>query len=123
MSENLLRLIRHGHELLARERRVLSAGQFGEIAEITAQKQALLAALDQATAHTVGTTEVRRALAELIAESRHNERLIAAARTGFAIANRRIAAIVATRKGAVAYAPDGSQITSRADQESKTNRA
>ena len=123
MSAELLLLIQQGHRLLERERRVLNDGRFGEISEITARKQDLLTALDSATVHTVGTTEIRDALAGLIAESRHNERLIAAARAGFAIANRRIAAIVATRKGAVAYAADGSQITSRADQERKTNRA
>jgi len=122
-AETLDEIIARGHALLGEERAALASGRFDRIEELTARKLALLDALEPAIGAGQGTRELRRRLEALIVESRRNEQLIGAARSGLSAARRRIEAIVATRRGAVAYAPDGSLITSKADNERRTNRA
>ena len=123
MSGALEPLIAEAHALLAEEREVLSTGRFAEIGRIGERKTALLGALEPAIAASPPTAELRTALERLIEESRRNERLIEAARAGLAAARRRIEGILATRRGDVAYAPDGSRISSRADSVRHTDRA
>lgn len=112
-------LIAEGHALLREERAILSEARFGAMQRIITEKERLLADLDRAIedARRPPPPGVAEGLTGLIEESRRNERLIAAARAGLATARRRIEAILATRRGAVAYAPDGSPITARADGE------
>jgi len=119
----LLSLVEEGHDLLARERADLLAGRFDALGEIAQRKSGLLDALEQAIAGAHGTPAARRALDSLIQESRRNEGLLGAALTGIRSARRSISAILATRHGDVAYAPDGSRITSRADAAGKSSRA
>lgn len=119
----LLALVEQGHALMERERALLIAGGFDAIEDIAAQKSELLASLDEVTRSLRGTPRLRRALDALIADSRRNERLLGAALGGMRSARRSIQAIVATRMGDVAYAADGTRITSRADAMRKTSRA
>lgn len=119
----LLALVDSGHELMARERALLRRGDFAGAAELAASKQALLAALEEAMARSRATGSVRRALAALIEDGRRNERLILSARRGLSLARRRIDAIIATLRGAVAYDREGQSITSRDDAAQKSSRA
>lgn len=119
----LLSAVAAGNELIERERGMLARGEFAEVARLSAGKQALLAELESAIRHVRGTGELRDALEHLISASRRNERMILAARQGVAQARRRIDAIVATMRGAVAYDRDGAQITSRDDGAKKSSRA
>ncbi len=112
-----------GRRILGDERRALLGGGFGRLAEFTEAKTQYLERLESAIGRVRGTPPVRRALARLIAESRRNERILAAARAGIARAKRRIAAIEATRRGDVAYAADGSRIVSRQDAGGRTRQA
>jgi len=122
-ERRLLALIEHGHRLLERERAALFAGRFDAVAGIAEEKAGLLDGLERAISGTRGTRRARGALEELIADSRRNERLIGAALGGLRAARRSIRAILATRQGDVAYAPDGSRITSRADAVRNSSRA
>ena len=122
-EDALLDLVTEGHALLARERDALLAGEFDGLDAIASEKARLLDAIERAIPRTRGTRRARRALEALITDSRRNERLIGAALNGMRAARRSIAAIVATRNGDVAYAPDGSRITSRADAIRKSSRA
>jgi hypothetical protein len=119
----LLAEVARGRALLDRERALILAGRFDEIGLIAEEKLALLASLEVVMPRSSGTPPVREALDALISDSRHNERLIDAARRGLKSARRRIAAIVATRRGDVAYASDGSRIVSKADAAGKSSRA
>jgi len=122
-NDDLMGLIDHGHRLLERERALFFRGDFTHVAELIAAKEELLARFESAVSTAVPTPALRTALDRLIAESRRNEDLIAAARRGVLAARRRIEAIAATRKGDVAYAPDGTRIRSEADASEKTSRA
>ena len=122
-DSRLLALVDSGHELMARERALLRRGDFAGAAELAASKQALLAALEEAMARSRATGSVRRALAALIEDGRRNERLIISARRGLSLARRRIDAIIATLRGAVAYDREGQSITSRDDTVQKSSRA
>lgn len=119
----LLDLVASGHDLLARERATLLEGRFDGLEDIGAEKAALLEGLEEAIRRVRGTRALRAALDALIADSRRNERLIGAALGGMRAARRSIQAIVATRMGDVAYAADGTRITSRADAARKSSRA
>jgi hypothetical protein len=122
-ESHLLSLTAQGHEMMARERSLLMRGEFADVALLSADKEGLLVTLEATMARMRGTGPVRDALAALIADSRRNERIIMAARQGVATARRRIDAIIATRRGAVAYDRDGSAITSRDDATQKSSRA
>jgi hypothetical protein len=121
--DDLLALVTKGHDLMARERMLLMRGEFEGAARLSNDKLDLLGALEAAMRRVRGTDSVRRALAALIADSRRNERILAAARQGIAAARRRIDAVIATGRGAVAYDRDGSTITSRDDATQKSKRA
>lgn len=121
--DRLIALVSQGHDLMARERSLLLRGEFEHVAHLSAEKHGLLQALEAAMTRAQGTDSVRKALAALIADSRRNERIILAARQGVAIARRRIEAIIATGRGAVAYNRDGTAITSRDDATQKSSRA
>ncbi len=122
-ADHLLSLVAQGHDLMARERSLLLRGEFAGVARLSADKLGLLASLEAAMTRVHGTGPVRVALAALIADSRRNERIILGARQGIAAARRRIEAIIATGRGAVAYDRDGSEITSREDAAKKSSRA
>lgn len=119
----LLALVATGHELMTRERTLLLKGDFATAVRLASEKHELLASLEPAMARVRGTDAVRTALAGLIAEGRRNERILIAARQGLAQARRRIDAIVATLRGAVAYDRDGQTIASREDATQKSSRA
>ena len=123
LENDLLSLTALGHEMMARERSQLMRGEFAFVAMLSVEKESLLVKLEAAMVRTRGTKPVRRALAALIADSRRNERIIVAARQGVATARRRIDAIAAIRRGAVAYDRDGASITSRDDATQKNSRA
>lgn len=122
-ADHLLSLVAQGHDLMARERSLLLRGEFDGLARLSADKHGLLDSLEAAMARVRGTEPVRTALVALIADSRRNERIILAARHGITGARRRIEAIIATGRGAVAYDRDGSAITSRDDATQKSSRA
>ena len=122
-ADHLLSLVAQGHDLMARERSLLLRGEFDGLARLSADKHELLDSLEAAMARVRGTEPVRTALVALIADSRRNERIILAARHGITSARRRIEAIIATSRGAVAYDRDGSAITSRDDATQKSSRA
>lgn len=119
----IIALTSAGRRLLAEERRALLGGAFERIAEFATAKQDLLGDLEAAIPRARGTRAVRRALSGLIADGKRNERILTAARQGLAAARRRIEAIEATRRGDVAYAPDGSRIISRSDAAGKSRQA
>lgn len=122
-GRNVLLLLEEGHALLERERKVILSGRFDEISAIADEKQAYLEALDGMLVNSAPTSELRGALAALADAGRRNERLIAGALMGFRGARRKIEAIMATRRGAVAYAADGSPISSWADALRESRRA
>jgi hypothetical protein len=122
-ADRLLDLVETGRELMSRERAFLLRGELAPAARLAAEKRALLAALDEVIPRVRGTGPVRAALTRLIAEGRRNERLILSARQGLSQARRRVEAITATSRGAVAYDRDGRPITSRDDASRKSSRA
>ena len=122
-AERLLRTIGEAHALLARERDLIGRGEFAGLVALADAKQAALAEIDEVIRQVHGTPELRAALSGLIEDSWRNERLIAAARQGVAGARRRIGAILATRRGAVAYDRHGAPIRSREDAVSESSRA
>ena len=119
----VVEIVEEGMTLLEREREVLRAGDFPAVSSITSKKTDLLARLETAMRGVRRTAVIVEAVEALISESRRNEGMIRAALQGLAAAKRRIAAIIATGKGAVAYAEDGSRIKSRADATRATKRA
>ncbi len=119
----LLALAEAGRRMLGEERRAVLGGAFARLGEFAEAKARYIERLEAETRGAAGTPAVRRALDRLLAESRRNERILAAARAGIARARRRIAAIEATRRGDVAYASDGSRIVSRQDAGGQTRRA
>ena len=122
-AEQLLRVIGEAHALLARERDLISRGDFTGLAALAGAKQAALEEIDEVIRRVRGTPGLRAALTGLIEDGRRNERLLAAARQGVAGARRRIDAIRATRRGAVAYDRHGAPIRSREDAVSESSRA
>jgi len=118
-----LALVGQGHALLERERALLLEGRFERLETVAEEKSALLDGLEGAMRRVRGTRALRTALDALIEDGRRNERLIGAALGGVRTARRSIQAIVATRLGDVAYAADGSRITSRADAVRNSSRA
>lgn len=122
-ADPVIEIVEEGLDLLAREREVLTSGRFPAMPTITAKKSDLLVRLEEAMHGARRTAVLVEAIGRLIAESRRNEGMIRAALQGFAAAKRRIAAIVATGKGAVAYAEDGTRISSRADRPGDSRRA
>lgn len=122
-AEALIDLVAAGHRLLAAERVLFLRGDYDGVARVAVDKTDLIARLETTMRGLRGSSELHRALGALIADSRRNERIILAARAGVTQARRKIASIVATEKGAVAYDRDGSRITSAADAYGKTKRA
>lgn len=119
----LLNLLDDAAKLLERERRLLLAGSLHPLAGLAAEKQRLLAALEEILPGEDPAPEVRRAFGILVAAARRNETLLAHAREGVAAACRRIAALRATRQGAVAYDRDGAPIRSSSDAWGRTRCA
>lgn len=122
-AQDLLDLVAVGHKLLAQERVLFMRAQYAAAAELALEKQTLLDRIEQTMRGLRATPALTAALKALIEDSRHNERVIQAARAGVAIARRKIAAIIATQRGAVAYDREGRRINSTADAMGKTRRA
>lgn len=116
-------LLAEGRALLARERGLLLGGDYLRAEALAAEKRAYLDRLESVWPTVAPAEGLREGLTALAGDARRNERLFLAAREGLAAARRRIAALQATRTGAVAYARDGSRITSRADACGKTKSA
>lgn len=114
-ADRLIENVNTGLEVLARERAVFMEGRYGEIEPISTIKQSLLSELEGIMTIVPRTVAVVDALNQLIRESRQNEMIIQAARQGVAHAKRRIEAILQTRSGVLAYAADGTRISSTAD--------
>lgn len=122
-EERFLDLVRHGHALMARERAALTRGELQVVGGFVAEKAELLDALDAAAGLVRGTAPVRAAIAALAEDGRRNERMILSARQGVAAARRRIEAILAAERGAVAYDRNGSVIASHDDSVRRRSRA
>ncbi len=100
---------------LADERRAFLEGTYRLVPKITERKSRLLAVLEQGVGRVQPDAELKAALESVIAESRRNEQIIAAALQGLRSARRRIKAIIEASGGTVAYAADGTRIASSAD--------
>ncbi len=122
-EDRLLGLVRRGHELMARERAALARGELQAAGTFAEAKTQLLDALDSVTGLVRGTAPVRAAIAALAEDGRRNERMILAVRQGVAAARRRIEAILAAERGAVAYDRNGSVIASQDDSVRRRSRA
>lgn len=110
-----LELIDSGLETLARERDVFLSGAFDQIREISEEKRHLLERLESAMPTIARTPAILNAIEVLVTSSRRNEEIIKAAQQGLSHARRRIESIRKAGRGVVAYAEDGSAISSRAD--------
>ena len=102
-------------DVLAYERTLFLTGEYGELSEITDKKAALLSRIEEAVPLAPRTRATIAAIEDLVVASRRNEEIIQAARQGLAHARRRITSIRQAKHGVVAYAEDGSQISSQAD--------
>lgn len=108
-------LVNEALEVLDAERNVFLSGQYEKLSEIILAKTQILERLESVIHSVVRTAGFVIAIKSLIEASRRNEQIIRAAQQGLAHARRRMKAIDQTRAGAVAYAEDGSKITSHAD--------
>lgn len=108
-------LIEEGLGILHEEREVFMKGRYEALDRITADKLAMMARLEDALPIVPRNAVSLRALERLVKASKRNEEVIAAARQGLSYAKLRIRELSDTRRGAVAYAEDGSRIESRAD--------
>lgn len=102
--------------LLLDERKIFFSGNYELLGSIVPQKTAVLADIESQIVRTRPNLSLVAAMKRLVQESRFNERIIAAAQQGVAHARRRLRAIEDMRAGAVAYAEDGTRITSKEDQ-------
>ncbi|MEM6676686.1 MAG: hypothetical protein AAF675_02315 [Pseudomonadota bacterium] len=129
--EDLLALIAAGEAMLAREREACLAGAFVVLPGLAAEKRAFAGRLEAALAQPEAGAPLDRGrigqamagLARLQETARANERLLAAMRAGVRRAARELARMAASRRGAVAYARDGSEILSREDAAGRSRRA
>ena len=112
----LLDHIQTAMDVLRDERSALMRGAYDLIETITARKAKVLSLLEDVIRAVPRTSEAISALNRLIADSRRNEMILAAAREGLAHARRRIAGITRANKGIVAYQQDGSMIACRPDR-------
>lgn len=118
-----IELVHEALELLEQERAIFLEGQYAKLAPVIAAKAKVLERLE-ITIHSVSrSADFLNAVRTLIEASRRNEQIIRAAQQGLAHARRRLTAIDQTRSGAVAYAEDGTRITSRADAVRDRNTA
>lgn len=117
------RLLAEGRALLARERSLLTGGELQRAEGLAREKTAYVERLESAWPGLRRIDALRDGMMALVEDARRNERLLHAVREGLGAARRRIAALEATRAGAVAYARDGSRIASRADACGKTKCA
>lgn len=101
--------------LLKQEKRVFLEGRYESLATIIAAKNTVLLRLERVMHEAARNGVFLASLKRLIEESRRNEEIIQAARQGLSHARRRLKSISEMRSGAVAYAEDGSQISSHAD--------
>jgi len=119
----LAELVSRGLALAEDERQLFLEGDFDDLETMTQKKSEFLDELAARASRVRADDEERQALSQLIRHSQRNEQIMAAARSGFRAARRRVESILATRKGAVAYDENGNEITSRADSMGKTSRA
>lgn len=108
-------LVNEALELLDQERSVFLNGQYERLAGIISAKTQILERLEIVIHSATRSAAFMVAVRSLIEVSRRNEHIIRAAQQGLAHARRRLKAIDQTREGAVAYAEDGSRISSHAD--------
>lgn len=114
--ERLLENIQTATDVLRDERSALLRGAYDLIAGISDRKTKVLSVLQDVIRSVPHTREAISALNQLIADSRRNEMILAAAREGLAHARRRIAGITRANRGVVAYQQDGSLIACRPDR-------
>lgn len=110
-----LGIIEQALALLGEEKRVFLEGRYEQLATIIAAKTDVLERLERIIPGAARNGRFIAALKHLIDESRRNELLIQAAQQGLSHARRRLKAIHDMQSGAVAYAEDGSRISSNAD--------
>ena len=101
--------------ILKDEREVFLSGEYLRLSTILEAKSAVLEKLELAIHTAPRSVAFIADVRNLIAESRRNEQIIQAARQGLSHARRRLKAIDEMRSGVVAYAEDGSRISSRDD--------
>ena len=111
----LLRVVDEALDVLATERQVFLSGDYERIVEITEAKSEILVRLEDLIPSMARSITAIRAMQRLVEASKQNEQIIQAARQGLSHAKRRISAIAQTGRGAVAYAEDGTRISSHAD--------
>ena len=108
-------LLEEALDVLRCERAIFLTGRYSDLGEVNSRKGLILKKLGKVLGRVPHDPSLQRKLEALIAASRRNERIIAAALQGLRAAKRRIERLVQARDGAVAYAPDGSKISSSAD--------
>ncbi|MGD1923643.1 MAG: hypothetical protein ACFB03_05570 [Paracoccaceae bacterium] len=101
--------------VLEREREIFLTGKYQFLSDVIETKTRILQTLEVTLRNAVRTADVVIAVRRLLEASRRNEEIIRAAMQGLAQARRRLASIAKMRKGAVAYAEDGTLISSRDD--------
>ena len=101
--------------VLQDEREVFLSGEYEKLPVIIERKVSLLDRIESLIHTAPKSASFIAAVRRLIDASRRNEEIIQAARQGHAHAKRRLKAIADMRDGVVAYAEDGSTISSRAD--------
>lgn len=119
----LLAAIAEARRALADERRIFLEGTYSALRQVTEAKARILGEMEDGMRRVRPDAEIRAALERVIAESRRNEQIIAAALQGLRSARRRVRAIAEARTGAVAYARDGSRIASAADRAAHSTSA
>lgn len=114
-QQRFLSLVQGGLETLEQERDVFLTGAFHKIQGISDEKKLLLQRLEQAMPRLERSAEVLNAIDLLVRAGRRNEEIIKAAQQGLMHAKRRVESIRRAGRGVVAYAEDGSSISSHAD--------
>lgn len=110
-AEPLLVHVETAMEILGEERAALMRGAFDQVERLTIRKKQVLELLEPAIRVAPRSRRAVAALTRLIADSRRNEMILAAARDGIGQARRRIAAIARARRGVVAYLEDGTMLS------------
>ncbi|HXI86360.1 MAG TPA: hypothetical protein VNH64_02795 [Parvularculaceae bacterium] len=110
-AEPVLRTVLDGLEsLLERERALLISGRHGEIAAIARQKEELSNALERSLIDPSNAAQVsvyRKRLKAVVARAQENERALAAATSGVAMARARLKEIMNRERNVGVYAATG----------------
>ena len=101
--------------ILGDEREAFLQGTYHLVPDISARKNEMVERIENCIKSVPRSAEAVALIRSVIDAGRRNEDLILAARQGLAYARRRISQIKSATRGDVAYAEDGTRISSRAD--------